>query len=324
MTSQKQPFHFKEAIQEYFKLKNKYDTNIKKEVQKISRNKHFTVREKRNEFKSFRPKCIHCERPVGTLFSSKFDKEKNYRILSAYCGDTTNPCDLRIIINAGKGIESYLEIISSVEEDIKKEKNRLIQDKNNLLFGFITTEKALEDFEVLKKDISDLTNSYAFHLQELNDITNNREKKEELDKNQENAFVIIQEIKDSINKWNETGNISFVQNSVDRYVNELQPLLNTIRDSKYSSNRVEWDESVYFLFQEKVTLTDIESASVLPAVIEFHLGSGNRSNIGRTRKRRENMDLQKTKKNRKIDRESQAEGVEEEEKEEEEEEEEFY
>ena len=292
-------YNFKEAINEYFKLKNKYQTAIQNDANKITRDKKLTKREKKTAFQSLKAKCINCQRPVGTLFSTKFDKEKDYRILSAFCGDIVNPCDLRIVINAGRGIESYLDIIMDVEKDIQKYKNNLIQDKNNLLFGYITTEEALANFEFLKKEISELTNSYSFHLSEFNDITDNKQEKEILNKNQETAYLLIDEIKETIAKFNENKEISFVNDSVEIYVNQLQPLLTKIRNSKYMSSRVELEDHIYHLIQEKFTLQDIESANVLPEVLEFHLGSGNRINQ-KTRKMRETTDNKKTRKNRNV------------------------
>ena len=299
-------YNFKEAVNEYFKLKNKYQTAIQNDVNKIGRNKKLTKREKKTAFQSLKPKCINCSRPVGTLFSSKLDKEKNYRVLSAFCGDIVNPCDLRIVINAGRGLESYLDIIQDVEETLQKEKNNLIQDKNDLLFGYISTEEALNNFELLKKEISELTNSYSFHLSEFNDITNNKEEKEILNKNQETAYLLINEIKELVGKYNENKEAAFVHDSVEIYVNQLQPLLTKIRNSKYMSSRVELEDQIYHLIQEKFTLEDIESANVYPEVLEFHLGSGNTQKT-KTRKVRETTDNKKTRKNRPLREEDQYE-----------------
>lgn len=314
-------YNFKEAINEYFKLKNKYQTAIQNDANKITRGKNLTKREKKTAFQSLKAKCINCQRPVGTLFSTKFDKEKDYRVLSAFCGDIVNPCDLRIAINAGRGIESYLDIIMDVEKDIQEYKNNLIQDKNNLLFGYITTEEALANFEFLKKEISELTNSYSFHLSEFNDITNNKEEKEILNKNQETAYQLIDEIKENIAKSNENKEASFVNDSVEIYVNQLQPLLTKIRNSKYTSSRVELEDQIYHLIQEKFTLQDIESANVLPEVLEFHLGSGN-TQKSKTRKMREirviTGNVKQTRKNRPLREEEQYELEKEEEDEEDE------
>jgi len=311
-------YNFKEAVNEYFKLKNKYQTSIQNDVNKIRHNKNLNKREKKTAFQSLKPKCINCSRPVGTLFSSKFDKDKNYRVLSAFCGDIVNPCDLRIVINAGRGLESYLDIIMDIEETLQKEKNNLIQDKNDLLFGYISTEEALNNFELLKKEISELTNSYSFHLGEFNDITNNKEEKEILNKNQETAYLLIDEIKEAVGKFNENNEASFVHDSVEIYVNQLQPLLTKIRNSKYMSSRVELEDHIYYLIQEKFTLEDIESANVYPEVLEFHLGSGNRISQQKTRKMRETTDNKKTRKNRPLREEEQYEVENEEEDEEDE------
>lgn len=298
MTTQiRNNYNYKEAVNEYFKLKSKYETDIQNEIKRISNKKSLTKREKRSEFKAFKPKCIECKRPVGTHFSTKYDKEKNYRVLTAFCGDIINPCGLRIVINSGRGLDSYLDVVTDVEKSIQENKNNLIQDKNDLLFGYITTEEALNNFEFLKKEISEFTNSYSFHLGELNDIINNKEEKEILDKNQETSYLLMDEIKELMDKFNKTENQQFVKDAVEIYVNQLQPLLKKIRETKYSSNRVELENNIYYLTQEKFTIEDIESAGVLPEVLEFHLGSGNRITQAKTRKARDTTQ-NKTKKNR--------------------------
>ena len=116
----------------------------------------------------------------------------------------------------------------------------------------------------------------------------------------------MDEIKELLGKFNETKNQSFVNDSVEIYVNQLQPLLTKIRNLKYMSNRVELEDQIYHLIQEKFTLEDIESANVLPEVLEFHLGSGNRMNQSKTRKARETTGVvkQQTKKNRPLQEET--------------------
>jgi hypothetical protein len=104
---------------------------------------------------------------------------------------------------------------------------------------------------------------------------------------------------------------------VEIYVNQLQPLLTKIRNSKYMSSRVELEDHIYHLIQEKFTLEDIESANVYPEVLEFHLGSGNTQKT-KTRKVRETTDNKKTRKNRPLREEDQYEVENEEEDEEDE------
>jgi len=277
---------FKESVNKYYKLKSKYDTDIKNQAKKIIKLK-ISGREKKAEFKKRKPQCIQCKRPVGTLFSSKFDKENHYRILSATCGDIVNPCDLHIKINAGGEVETYLDIIYSNEELLNEYKNDLIRDKNNLLFGYITAQTALQHFDVLKNDITDITNSYAFHLEEFNDITDNKKKKETLNVNQTQAYTLIDSIKETMVQYDSTENTQLINDTVDVYINQLVPLLKTVRDAKYSSTRIEIDDKqIQYLIQEPYTLIDIETALVLPNVIKFHLGmeSGKKQKTAKSRK----------------------------------------
>jgi hypothetical protein len=92
-----------DAFNEYYKLKNKYETNYNKDKQKIIKSKTMSWKEKRSEFKQLKPKCINCLRPVGTIFSIKHSGNSNddFRELKAICGSLTEPCTLNININAG-------------------------------------------------------------------------------------------------------------------------------------------------------------------------------------------------------------------------------
>jgi ribosomal protein S14 len=62
----------KEALNEYFKLKLKYETQIKENKKKIINNQALSNREKRSEYLKLKPKCINCKRPSGTIFKTTF------------------------------------------------------------------------------------------------------------------------------------------------------------------------------------------------------------------------------------------------------------
>ena len=66
-----------DAFNEYYKLKNKYENDYNKDKQKLIKNKTMSWKEKRNEFKQLKPKCINCKRPVGTIFSIKKSDNPN-------------------------------------------------------------------------------------------------------------------------------------------------------------------------------------------------------------------------------------------------------
>ena len=82
------------AIDNYFKLKQKYEKQINDYIGKIRKNESLTKREKRSLFKEFQPKCVNCKQVGGTLFTNKD------RVLRAKCG-SAEPCKLDIEINEG-------------------------------------------------------------------------------------------------------------------------------------------------------------------------------------------------------------------------------
>ena len=60
-----------EALNEYFRLKNKLYNDIMVNKNKIMGNSTLSNKEKRSEFLKLKPKCVNCKRPSvkGTIFS---------------------------------------------------------------------------------------------------------------------------------------------------------------------------------------------------------------------------------------------------------------
>ena len=64
------------VVNEYYKLKNKYETEINNNKRRIINNKSLSNKEKRSEFQKLKPKCVNCHRPGGTIFSTRFFESK--------------------------------------------------------------------------------------------------------------------------------------------------------------------------------------------------------------------------------------------------------
>ena len=246
---------WQDGINDFYKLKRDYESAIDKEVKKLD--KELSIHEKRREFKKLKPKCIDCNRPVGTLFSIKYDKDQDGRILSAVCGDRVDPCNLNINIFTGY-TETYPEIIKSLENDIKTIKNQIIVDKNKLLFGFINTEQALENFDsytvLIGEKTERLTSVLELYLNELD----NREINETIKTLQGEIYMTIGYIKDAIVSYDKTNNTQFIQDSVNIYVNQLTPKLNQLMNLKYNYNNVELENGVFKLVQKKTSIEQLE------------------------------------------------------------------
>lgn len=244
---------------EYYKLKNNYDIIIKKEKKNIINDTNLGWKEKKQKFQKYKPKCILCKKPGGTIFSTTFDEEHQTRILSAKCGNVLNPCNLNITINTGN-YTLLPSIINEYEKNIENSKKEIINDKNKLLFGYITTEEILEKFEVLKEQITDETSILDSYLNMYYDVIDNKKKNENLSILIERSYNNIQSIKEAILNFDKTNEKQYIHDAVEIYINNLTPKLNDILKFKYKKNMVWFDEDTnnYHLIQEKYTNKDIE------------------------------------------------------------------
>jgi len=264
-----------DAFNEYYKLKNKYESDYNKDKQKIIKNKMMSWKEKRAEFKQLKPKCINCKRPVGTIFSTKKngDPKNEFRELKAICGSLTEPCTLNITINTGVTF-NILDHIKELEQDIVNYKNEIIEYKNKLIFGYIQSETAIENFDKIKEAINDTSFLLNINYENLFNIVDNKNTNENIEKLKEEIHILTNEIKESIKKFDSTGNVQFVRDSVQIYVNQMESKLRELLDLKYKVNLVEFDDSegVYRLIQKKTSISDLEDVYINPEVINFNYG----------------------------------------------------
>ena len=152
---------FNEALHNYYEFKTLYETSYNKEKRDIINNKKLSWNEKRSIFEKLKLKCINCKRPVGTFFSSKFSGDE-YKIISAVCGDRVNPCKLSIKLKIDR-VDSLENNIKLLDNTINEYKNIIIQKKNELLFGYIKAEEAINIFEELKP-ILNLISFYGIEI----------------------------------------------------------------------------------------------------------------------------------------------------------------
>jgi hypothetical protein len=262
------------AISEFYKLKSKYETDILKKKKVIINDITLSSQEKKNEFKKLKPKCINCKRPGGTLFSVKFFTGKDeYREFKSVCGVVADPCNLNITVQVGK-YDLLPVVLEGIEKEIDDNKKSIIDDKNRLLFGLMTTETALQKFEGVKDYIANLTSLLETYLDEYNSITDNLEKKLELKESIVKSYFYIDEIKESIKQFNQENNTQYVRDIVNIYINNLKPLLNKITDLKYKENTIHYNESdnTYNLIQNQYTIESLEFTEFNNKVLNYDVG----------------------------------------------------
>jgi hypothetical protein len=270
-------FDVKEALNEYFKLKNKYETQIMTDKKKIINKTFLSKREKKDEYKKLKPKCINCKRPGGTLFSTIYiaetDTTESYRELRSVCGIISDPCNLNITIHLSK-VELMPTLLKSMENDIKAYKSEVIDHKNKLLFGFLNTEEALEHFENVKEYIGNITSLYEQYLESYHKIVDNDEKQQELNEAITNSYIEIEKIKDCIVKMNETNNVQYARDAVTIYTSILMPLLHNIRELKYNETIIWHNDytNTCNLIQNKYSISNLSFSSSNDKVISFDIG----------------------------------------------------
>jgi hypothetical protein len=126
------------------------------------------------------------------------------------------------------------------------------------------------------------------NYEHLFDIVDNKITNETIAKLKEEVYILINEIKMSIKKFDSTGNVQFIRDSVDIYVNQMGSKLKELLNLKYKVNLVEFDESegVYRLIQKKTGIADLEDSYIAPSVINFNYGEIYVGNVGEKQKAR--------------------------------------
>ena len=168
-----------------------------------------------------------------------------------------------------------MDHIKELEKDNQQYKNEIIDDKNKLLFGYISSENAIDNFEKLKDTVNDINFLLNLNYETLFQVVDNKNTEESVEKLKEETYILINDIKQSIKDYNSTNDIQLVRDSVEIYINQLQPKLKELMALKYKSNLVEYndEDNTYALIQRKYTILDMEDAYVKPEVVAFDYGT---------------------------------------------------
>jgi len=251
---------FLEGLNTYYKMKSEYEETNQAIRKKIIRNEGLSWREKRAEYKKLKPKCINCKRPVGTIFSNSYNPEENGRKLIAVCGDRVDPCPLNIVINLGD-TTTYLNDCYSLEKEIMDLKNRIIKEKNDLIFGYISPEDAVKSFEEIKEDLNLTISNYELTLENFMSITDNKVKNNGIIRDKISIYQIIQNIKDYIRQYDRDDNLRLVQDAIVLYVEQLIPLIEKTDKLEFPYREIIYDEddNTFHLIKKQYTIDDIET-----------------------------------------------------------------
>ena len=251
-----------DAINEYYRLKNVYETSYyEKYIKPIIKATKKSKREKRVEYSKLpKAECVNCKRNVGTIFAINH-KDIWTRNFVVKCGDLTEPCPLNISILCSK-YKQYEDDIKTYEGDIDKLKTDIIKEKYNIMFGYTPEETGIDNFATLSNELKDTT-MLTGHVIEKNILVNDNPEKNELLKKSIDIFgnEYLLQFKQMVRQYNESGDNQVINEAVKFYVKEMTPRLKEIQELKYEVNYVDYDqeELKYTLFQRKNSLLNLET-----------------------------------------------------------------
>jgi len=263
-----------EAINEFYRLKDLYETTRYELVKPILK-QNKSKREKRVELSRL-PKtpCVNCQRNVGTIFSIKCNTDNYIKMFTAKCGDLNDPCPLDIQIQYSMR-ETYESMIEEGIADIERIKLEIIKQKNDTLF-FKDRADVVSVFENLTEQLKISTENTGLAI-ETNILINENPAKLSLIRKLVDEFgkEMIIPFKQRIREFMEENNEMILNQAVRFYVDEMVPKLKEIQELKYGINFVEYDKmtDLYSLIQRNNTLQDREHALKSDdKVLKFILG----------------------------------------------------
>jgi len=184
-------------------------------------------------------KCVNCGRYVGTLFTN------NERNLKAVCGDTKNPCNLNIQLK----MPSISLITKEIREENKKIdflKNKIIEIKNDYIFGYSTEEETVQIFKELKDELNKTITRSQKIFQLLVELKPNME---EIDKLKMEREELVIKYKVLINDYKTSRSATVLENAMV-LCKDITTLGNDIMKMTYKHNSVEKGTNEFRLIQQ--------------------------------------------------------------------------
>ena len=256
--------NYMECIHTFYELKKLYEDRvhkIKRDIFKAAKSK----KEAKMKMALLKPKCLYCERPVGSIFKTEA------RTFTARCGDSSRPCAFHIELYGGEysDVSTMLDAYKKSVEIIKQE---IIIDKLNVLYRFISERDGVDLF----KDNLDVYTFQSVHLSNLKKEYGDLYFSEEIDEKvqQKNAKILgIQDrIGELIQEYKNTENPEIIRDAMTLYDRELVPEINNLQLIRWQTREISQDEKTgkFELFQRNWRLGQVEyTFGEYPRVVHF-------------------------------------------------------
>lgn len=246
---------YEDAIEMYYSLKNRYNKKYKALKGKIINDTELSLKQKQKKIKKIKMPCIHCKAMYGSIF-----EDKN-RILSVVCGNTQEPCKLNIRIKKPSVI-NIRDNINVIKEEIHEDKYNILRLKLSFLFGFMNEDELTQLFEDVKEKYDENVALLDLVLKLLEDSTQEKEREENLRVLNVEKYNTVNTIQNTMREFLATNNSNLVNDSVNILIDELDEIIENIRNNKYQEMYVETHTTEYGntvrLIQNKNSLKSLE------------------------------------------------------------------
>lgn len=261
------------ALEEYYKLKDEYDSSVLKARRKIIRDMSLNKSAKLRAIASLKTKCANC----GKLGEMVFTSEGT--ILRARCTAIEGPCALDIEINRGD-FDTVQSLHSYISGECEKSRTNIIRTKLNMLFGFISESEATATFAKQKDEFDSLDSSLRDMDQEFMNIVQGKKTLDQRKEIKTNIAIAVDNLRKLAKQYKETGDLALVNDMVTHYINEIQPEATKYRELRFAKNTIECsngekgggkltcEDGIYHLIQDPYTRQETEVVLDAPSVLK--------------------------------------------------------
>ena len=242
---------FVKAMNDYYKLKDKYENNLHKLRKRAYKNAP-TKKMAKSAVKQVKAPCIKCKRPTGTIFTVSTDK------LIAHCGDETTPCNLNI--NIYKGDFAIIDnAIVGFKEDLDTNIHRILSMKMQNIFDYKGEEYTKAMYNEYMKEYNLINKVYNDLIDKHNLLFNNKETIQNMKDLNKDIFSILDTNKELFEEYQKTNNREVIKTIVRNNINEVDVLARNLRNLKHEVMEMNYydDEKIHKLYQFPVILNKL-------------------------------------------------------------------
>ena len=252
-------YNYVESIQEFFRLKNEYDTKLRK-MKRTAFDRAIGRRAGAKAAARVRAPCVSCKRAVGTVFARHDGR------YTAVCGDKDKPCSLDIQIFNGDFFNLF-ELLELYKNDAADRQEKVIMQKLDTLFNYTTEQSAVAKFKEELEEYNFTTKMQQDTMRRYKELYDNEDHRAKINRAVQESYRIREGIQTLLDEYLKTGNREYLVAAVERQIKDLTPVIHSLRMLNYEMMMVDVDEN------DQSTL--VQSA-VAPYKQDFTYGEGPR------------------------------------------------